>query len=98
MTFTIAPPQPFLATDDFSIDPLLTELPVELTVAQAARILDMPEGGILEMFKLGILEYRQEGMRCFTDRDKLLAYKQRRDIGYAALDEITRWDQEMGLY
>ena len=102
MSFTIAPsPQNFLAANDFSIDPLLlptTELPSELTVAQAAQILDMPEGGILELFKLGVLDCRQEGTRRFTDRDKLLAHKHDRDIGRAWLDEMAREDQEMGLY
>jgi len=101
MSFTVAPPQNFLTTHDFSIDPLLlptTELPSELTVAQAAQILDMPEGGILELCKFGILDCRQEGTRHFTDRDKLLEYKQECDRIGAALDEIARLDQEMGLY
>jgi len=102
MTFTIVPPpRTFLAANDFSIDPLLlqaTELPSELTVAQAAQILDMPEGGILEMFKLGILDCRQEGTRRFTDRDKLLEYKREYDRLGVALDEMVRENQEMGFY
>jgi len=96
MTLTAAPPLTFLATSDFNID--RSPLPTELTVAQAAQILDMPEGAILEMFKLGILECRQEGTQRLTDRDKLFAYKRNRDIGYAWLDEMALEDREMGLY
>ena len=97
MTFTIAPPQPFLATSqDFYLDP--PALPTELTVAQAARVLDVPEGAVLELFTLGILECRQEGMRRLTNRDRLLIYKQERDRGCMILAEMVRLDQEMGLY
>jgi len=96
MTFTIAPPQPFLVNQDFHHGS--PARPTELTIAQAAQILDMPEGGILELFKLGALECRQEGTRRFIDHDELLAYKQECDRIEAWLDEMVRENQEMGLY
>jgi hypothetical protein len=57
----------------------------------------MPEGAILEMFKLGILEYRQEGTQRLVDRDKLFAYKERRERSDAEFEELMDMFREMGL-
>ena len=73
-------------------------MPTELTVSEAAAVLDVPEGGIIEMLKLRILGHRQEGTRRLIDRDELLAYKRKYEEGKAILDEMAREDQEMGLY
>jgi len=86
----------FLTTDEQNVD--LFPLPTELTIAQAAMVLEMPEGAIHEMLKLGILECKQEGTRRLIDRDWLIAYKRESDRGHAILDEIVRENQEMGLY
>ena len=96
MTLAFPASHSFLTTDEQSVD--LFPMPPELTVAQAAIVLDIPEGGILEMLKLGILECKQAGTRRLIDRDELFAYKREREIGHAILDEIVRENQEMGLY
>ena len=97
MTLVVPVSHSFLNTDEQSID--LFSLPTELTTAQAAVVLGMPEGGIFEMLKLGILKKsRQKGNQRLVDRDELLAYKRKYEIGKAILDEMARENQEMGLY
>jgi hypothetical protein len=70
----------------------------ELTVAQAARLLDMSEACIYELFKIDVLKYRKEGEQCWVNRDKLFEYKERRECRGVALAEMVRMNQEMGLY
>ena len=76
----------------------LFPIPSELTVAQAARILDISGTCIDELIGLGVLKYRQEGTRYWIDRDRLFEYKHDWERGYAWLSELTRESQEMGLY
>ena len=95
------PSPPFLLTGELDADLFAlptASLPTELTIAQAARVLDMPEAGILELFKLGVLEYRQEGTQYWIDRDRLFEYKEDTERGQAWLNEMIRENQEMGLY
>ena len=95
MSLTIPPPHSFLTTDDQGIDLFPTS--TELTVAQAAAVLDMSEDCIYEMIKVGILLSRQEGSQYWIDRDWLLEYKEERDQWRAGVKEMIRLDQEMGL-
>ena len=93
MTLTVAPSYPVTGNRSF-------DLPVsaECTVAQAAQILNMPEACIDEMLDIGILEYKQDGSQRLVKRDRLLNYKQKWESGNAALNEMARLNQEMGLY
>jgi excisionase family DNA binding protein len=69
----------------------------ELTVAQAAAVLDVPEGYVDELIEDNLIEYRQEGNKRWIDCDGLLAYKEKRERGHAALDELLRMFHEAGL-
>lgn len=96
MTLAVPTSHSFLVSEEQSV--VLFPTQAELTVAQAAQILDIPEGGILEMLKIGILECRQEGSQRLINRDRLFEYKRDYENGMVALDEMTRWNQETGLY
>ena len=93
MSLTIPPPHSFLTTDDQGIDLFPTS--TELTVAQAAAVLDMPEDCIYEMIKVGILLSRQEGSQYWIDRDRLFEYKEDTERGRVWLAELARESQEM---
>jgi len=58
MSATVAPHQVFPITDTRNIDvfPAVSEL----TVTQAARLLDVPEGYVNEMLNAGRVVFRQE--------------------------------------
>ena len=71
---------------------------VELTVAQAAEILETSEAGVHEMFDMNLFKYRQEGDQYWIDRDSLLKFEARRRWRLEGVAEITRLSQEMGLY
>ena len=79
-------------------DVVLFATKAELTVAQAAQVLDLPEGAILELFSLGVLECRQEDAQHFLDRDHVYAYKQEQEEGLILMRELMRLSEEMGLY
>ena len=96
MSFAVSTPHSFLTTGEQDV--VLFPSKTELTVAQAAQILDLQESAILEMFTLGIFAPRQEGSQCFIDSDHVFAYKQRRDEGRAFMREMMRENYEMGLY
>ena len=70
----------------------------EVSVAQAAKFLDMSEDCVEELLGLGRIEYRQDGDQSMIDRDSLLAFGQRRARRHASLDKIVRMSEEMGLY
>jgi len=95
MSLATTPLSPFLATDGYAG---MVYAPTECTVAQAAKILDVPEACVYEMFDLEVFEYRREGNQFWIDRDSLLKYDAERRKGQALLAEMTRWNQEMGLY
>jgi excisionase family DNA binding protein len=69
----------------------------ELTVAQAAAVLDVPVGYVDELLEDNLIEYRQEGNRRFIDYDDLFAYKERRERSDAEFAELMNMFQEMGL-
>jgi excisionase family DNA binding protein len=97
MSITATLPRSFLATAGQDID-LFPVSSSELTVAQAAALLDVPEGYITELFDDSPIKYRKEGSRYLIDRDSLLEYKQTWERRHAAVVEMVQWDQEMGLY
>ena len=95
MSLTIAPSSPFLATGDSAA---FVHAPAEYTVAQAAEFLDVSEDCVDGLLDLGVLEYRQDGGHRLINRDELFGYAQRWARRRAALDEMVRMNQEMGLY
>jgi hypothetical protein len=73
-------------------------VPSELTIAQAAKILGMPEVCLDELLDRDGLEFRQEGNCRLIQRDSLLAFEEEYREQGEALDDIVRWSQEMGFY
>jgi len=96
MSLTAAPPHTFPTIDrrDIGTSPAVSEL----TVAQAAEFLDVSEGYVNEMLNAGRVGYRQEDGERLIERDILWDFRQRRERRRAALDEMVRLNQEMGLY
>jgi len=88
--------QPIFAIDgrDVAVFPTVSEC----TVAQAAALLDMSEQRLHRLLDAGRIEFRQEDGERLVERNSLLDYEQRRAARSAALDEMVRLDQEMGLY
>jgi hypothetical protein len=70
----------------------------ECTVAEAAQILDVSEACLNEMLDIGRIEFRQANDERLVQWNSLLDYEQRRTRRRAALDEMVRMNQEMGLY
>lgn len=96
MTLTLAPSHTFPITDGRNIDMSLASS--GLTVAQAAKIIDEPEGYIEELLKAKLVAYREENGERLIERDSFIEFEAKdREMG-EALAEITRWSQEMGLY
>ena len=73
-------------------------MPSELTVAQAARVLDVSEGYIREILEDELIMSRLGNGERLIEYTSLLAYGQERKRMNAALDEMCRMNQEMGLY
>jgi len=73
-------------------------MPSELTVAQAAALIDMSEDCVDSLLNINVLKYRKDGERRLIDRDSLLEYKQRYERRGVWLAEMCRMNQEMGLY
>ena len=97
MTFTPAiSPSSFLMTDGQDVD--LFPMPSEVTVAQAAKILDGPELFVNELLDDNRIAYRQENGERFVQLDSLLHYAEEEARSDASFAEMVRWDQEMGLY
>ena len=96
MSLTTASHHAFPAIDGQEMDtfPMVSEL----TVAQAARFLDVSEGYVNEMLNAGRVIFRQESGERLIDWDNLQHYRQDREHRRAALDEMVRMNQEMGLY
>jgi len=87
---------PYLATGE----PEIGRFPVvsELTVAQAAKILDGPIGLVNELLDAGLITFRLKNGERLVQWDSLLSYAQEEKRNNEALAEIVRLDQEMGLY
>ena len=89
-------PSSFLATGDQNVG--LFPMPSELTVAQAAKILDMSADCMDGLLHLGTIKYREDGGVRFIKHSDLIEYEQECERRYAGLEEIVRLDQEVGLY
>jgi hypothetical protein len=96
MTLTVAPPHVFPATNRLGTGTLPPVL--ECTVSQAATLLDVPEGFVNELLNANRVLFRLENGERLIDKNYLLNYWQERERRHAALDEMVRLDQEMGLY
>ena len=70
----------------------------ELTIMQAAGLLNVSEGFVDELLDDAIVSFRLENGERLVHRNSLLDFKQRWERKNAALDEMVRLDQEMGLY
>jgi hypothetical protein len=95
MTLTL-PSHSFLTEAGQSVD--MFPVSSDLTVAQAAALLDMSEACVNELLDNDILKFRQESGERLLLRTPLLAYKERCEFRSVGLAEMVRWDQEMGLY
>ena len=96
MSVTAAPPQTFSTTGSRSID--LSPAVSELTVAQAARFLDMSEGCVNSWLNLGQIAFRQEHGERLIQLDDLLEFERDWNRRLAAFAEMVSVNQEMGLY
>jgi excisionase family DNA binding protein len=95
MTSTAMPSLSFLTVGEPDI--ALVAVPSELTVPQAAALLDVKEGYITELFDDNLIQYRKEGNRYFIDRNSLLEYKERWERRHANCDELLNMFREIGL-
>jgi len=95
MTF-ITMPSSLLMPDELDID--LFPMPSELTVAQAARMLGVSVRRLNDILAAGHIAFQQEGNERLIHWDNLLKFKQWQEDTFAALAEMARRDQEMGLY
>jgi len=96
MTLAVPATHSFLTTDGQNLDlfPVLSEW----TVAQAAVFLDMSEDCLNQLLDFGVLEYKDDNGCRLIRRDDLFEHERERKRRRAALDELVRLDQEMGLY
>ena len=68
-----------------------------LTVAQAARLLDVPEGYVNEMLNAGRVVFRHEDGERLIEWDSLRDYGQERKRRNEAAENLFRFFEEMGL-
>jgi len=69
----------------------------ELTVAQAARFLDVSEGYVHEMLNAGRVVFRLEDGERLIEWDSLRDYGQERKRRNEAAESLFRFFEEMGL-
>jgi len=96
MTATIAPPRPFLVADRQNVAP--SPVSSDYTVSEAAKILDMSEECLNDLIRIGVFECRQENGERFILRSRVLEFDRKQKWGEEVLKELSRLDQEMGLY
>jgi len=96
MSIAVPLSHPFQAAEKHAVT--IVPPQAEVSVVQAARILDMAESSILVLLGNGSFQGRQEGGQYWIDRDSLLAYEERCQRRHEWLNELTRTSQEMGLY
>jgi len=96
MTFTttLTPPISMTGGQNIGIFPV----PSELTVAQAARILDMSEACVEDYLDDGIIKSRWENDMRLIQPDSFWEFDQKQKRMEEGLNEIVRLSQEMGLY
>ena len=70
----------------------------ELTVAQAAEFLCTTERHLNDLLSAGRIAFRLENGKRLVQGGSLLEFEQWRERGHATVDQMMRWNQEMGLY
>lgn len=70
----------------------------EITVPEAALILDMSANRLIRLLDENLIENRTEGDRRFVILESVLAYDQKRRYRHAVLAKMTQDAQDMGLY
>ena len=100
MSISTLPSHPFLTVEEQSIGlfPVVSERTPELTVAQAAQMIDVPEGYIDELLKAGFVAFRLKNGERLIQQDSLLEHESEYQKRCKELAEITQMLQEMGLY
>ena len=96
MTLAVASPQIFSTIDaqNIGVFPPMSEC----TIAQAATFLDVSEGFVNELLNAKRVMFRQENGERLIEWNSLSDYGQTRKRRRAALAEMVRMNQEMGLY
>ena len=79
---------------DIDLFPALSEW----TVSQAAKYLRMSERHLNDLLDAKRIAFRLEGGERLIQRTSLLEFELERERKHAAVDEIVRMSQEMGLY
>ena len=96
MSLTAAPLHTFSTIDRRDID--MSPAMSELTVAQAARLIDVSEGLVDELLKAKRVVFRLDDGERLIERNSLVDYWQERERRRASFAEMVRMNQEMGLY
>ena len=92
---TLLSPSPFVIDGQ---DIALFPVPSELTVAQAAKILDMPEDCVNEFLDDGTIKFRLENGERLVQQDSFLEFESDYREGRSVLAELAQLGQEMGMY
>jgi len=95
MTF-IAPHTAAATLDGLTIERFTP--PTELTIEQTARFLRMSERHVNDLLDAGEIASRQENGKRLVLWESLLTFELERERLGAALNEMVRMNQEMGLY
>ena len=79
-------------------DVCISPVQAEISIAQAAKYLDLPESSIHVMLRRESFKGRQDGDQYWIDWNSLLEYEERCRKRHESLDELVRLSEEMGLY
>jgi excisionase family DNA binding protein len=82
-----------------AVEGMCRPLPAEMTTTQAAEFLDVSRPFLIKLINRGELPCRMVGKHRRIPSAALLAYKEKMfQKARAAVDEMTRLSQELGLY
>ena len=76
----------------------LTSREEEVSTREAADLLGVSRPHVVKLVDVGIIPHRMAGTHRRILLTDVLAYKRRQDGAHAALDELAREAQELGLY